>query len=116
MTADRARRRAVLMLSALAGAMLLAGVLPWATGGESTVRFLALPLLLAGLLVLGVTLRVWAAGRRAAPSAPPVERRCDGCVCGLAGTCAAATLAADEPVAAEPAAESAPGRAGSAGG
>jgi hypothetical protein len=39
--------------------MLLAGVLPWATGGESTIRFLALPLLLAGLMVLGVTLRVW---------------------------------------------------------
>jgi hypothetical protein len=87
-TADRARRRAVLMLSALAGAMLLAGVLPWATGGESSVRFLGLPLLLAGLLVLGVTLRVWVAGRRPAPSAPPVERRCDGCACGLAAGCA----------------------------
>jgi hypothetical protein len=89
-TADRARRRAVLMLSALAGAMLLAGVLPWATGGESTIRFLALPLLLAGLMVLGVTLRVWAAGRRPAPSAPPVERGCDGCVCGLQGGCTVA--------------------------
>jgi hypothetical protein len=73
------------MLSALAGAMLLAGVLPWATGAESTIRFLALPLLLAGLMVLGVTRRVWAAGRRPAPSAPPVERGCDGCVCGREG-------------------------------
>ena len=90
MTADRARRRAVLMLSALAGAMLLAGVLPWVTGGESTIRFLALPLLLAGLMVLGVTLRVRAAGRRPAPSAPPVERGCDGCVCGRQGGCAVA--------------------------
>ncbi len=89
-TADRARQRAVLMLSALAGAMLLAGVLPWVTGGESTIRFLALPLLLAGLMVLGVTLRVWAAGRRPAPSARPVERGCDGCVCGLQGGCTVA--------------------------
>ena len=89
-TADRARRRAVLILSALAGAMLLAGVLPWVTGGESTIRFLALPLLLAGLMVLGVTLRVWVAGRRPAPSAPPVEGGCDGCVCGRQGGCAAA--------------------------
>jgi hypothetical protein len=70
--------------------MLLAGVLPWVTGGESTIRFLALPLLLAGLMMLGVTLRVWAAGRRPAPSAPPVERGCDGCVCGRQGGCGAA--------------------------
>jgi hypothetical protein len=83
------------MLAALAGAMLLAGVLPWVTGGDATIRFLALPLLLAGLMVLGATLRVWAAGRRPAPSAPPVERGCDGCVCGLNGTCAADTPAAD---------------------
>ena len=107
MTADRARRRAVLMLSALAGAMVLAGVLPWATGGESTIRFLALPLLLSGLMVLGVTLRVWAAGRRPAPSAPPVERGCDGCVCGQHGGCAVA----DRPDA-EPDAASVPEQAG----
>jgi len=110
-TADRARRRAVLMLSALAGAMLLAGVLPWVTGGESTIRFLALPLLLAGLMVLGATLRVWAAGRRPDPSAPPVERGCDGCVCGQQGGCAVD----DRPDAerdAEPDAEPVPERAG----
>jgi hypothetical protein len=89
-TADRARRRAVLMLSALAGVMLLAGVLPWVTGGDSTVRFLALPLLLAGLMVLGATLRVWAAGRRPVSPAPPVGRGCDGCVCGLQGGCTVA--------------------------
>ena len=92
----------MLILSALAGAMLLAGVLPWVTGGESTIRFLALPLLLAGLMVLGVTLRVWVAGRRPAPSAPPVERGCDGCVCGRQGGCATA----EQPGAkAQPAAE-----------
>jgi len=75
------------MLGLLAGALLLAGVLPWLTGGESMVRLLALPLLLAGLVVTGAALRVHAAGRRV-PSAPPVERRCDGCVCGLDGGCA----------------------------
>ena len=89
MTAGKARQRAVRMLGALAAALLLAGALPWVTGGESTIRFLALPLLLAGLMVLGATLRVWAAGRTPAP-APPVERGCDGCVCGLQGGCAAA--------------------------
>ena len=98
-TADRARRRAVLMLAALAAAMLLAGVLPWATGGEAVIRFLALPLFLAGLMVLGVTLRVWAVGRRPAPapSAPPVERGCAGCVCGLSGTCVAASAGDGQP-------------------
>jgi hypothetical protein len=89
-TAGQARRRAVRMLGALAAAMLLAGVLPWVTGGEATIRFLALPLFIAGLLVLGATLRVNAAARKPAPSAPPFERGCDGCVCGLEGGCAAA--------------------------
>jgi hypothetical protein len=79
------------MLAALAAVLLVAGVLPWATGGETIIRLMGLPLFLAGLMVLGVTLRVWYAGRRAAPSAPPVERGCDGCVCGLDGGCAAET-------------------------
>jgi hypothetical protein len=87
-TAGQARRRAVRMLGALAGALLLAGVLPWVTGGETTIRLLALPLLLAGLMVLGATLRVRAAGRAPAPSAAPVERGCDGCACGISGGCA----------------------------
>jgi hypothetical protein len=78
------------MLAALAAALLLAGGLPWVTGGEMTIRFLALPLLIAGLLVTGAALRVRAAGRKPAPSAPPVERGCDGCVCGPDGGCAGA--------------------------
>jgi hypothetical protein len=86
--AARVRRRAVLLLGGLAATMLLAGLLPWLTGGELTIRLFGLPLLLAGLLVAGVTLRV-ATVRRPAPSAPPVERRCDGCVCGTGGGCAA---------------------------
>lgn len=83
-----ARRRAVRMLGALAGALLLAGVLPWVTGGEWPIRLLALPLVLAGLLVLGATLRVHAAGAAPAPSAPPLERGCDGCACGISNGCA----------------------------
>ncbi|HST64806.1 MAG TPA: hypothetical protein VLM05_06430 [Mycobacteriales bacterium] len=85
MTAVGARRRAVRKLGALAGVLLLAGVLPWVTGGELLIRLLALPLLLAGLLVLGTLLRVRTAP---APSAPPVERGCDGCACGISGGCA----------------------------
>lgn len=88
MTAGRARRRAVQRLGALAGVLLLAGVLPWVTGGEAAIRLLALPLLLAGLLVLGATLRVHAAGKAPAPSAPPLERGCDGCACGISSSCA----------------------------
>lgn len=89
--ADRVRRRAVLLLGVLAATLLLAGLLPWVTGGESTIRMLALPMLLAGLLVAGAAVRV-AVFRRPAPSAPPVERGCDGCVCGGGGC---ATLSAD---------------------
>lgn len=87
-TAGQARQRAVRKLGALAGVLLLAGVLPWVTGGELTIKLLALPLLLAGLMVLGATLRVHAAGRAPGPSAPPLERGCDGCVCGISGGCA----------------------------
>jgi hypothetical protein len=86
-TAVQARRRAVRMLGTLAGVLLVAGVLPWVTGGETAVRLLALPFVLAGLLVLGATLRVRAAGK-VALSAPPVERGCDGCACGIADSCA----------------------------
>jgi hypothetical protein len=86
-TAGQARRRAVRNLGTLAGVLLLAGVLPWATGGDLVIRLLALPLLLAGLLVLGATLRVRAAGRAPTPSAPPLERGCDGCACGISGGC-----------------------------
>ena len=80
---DRVRRRAVLLLG-LAAMLLLAGLLPWVTGGETTVRMLALPLLLAGLLAAGAAVRIAVARR----PAPLVERTCDGCTCG-AGGCAA---------------------------
>jgi hypothetical protein len=83
---DRVRRRAVLLLGGLAGTLVLAGLLPWLTGGETTIRMLALPLLLAGLLVTGAAIRI-AVVRRPAP-VTPVERSCDGCSCG-AGGCAA---------------------------
>jgi len=84
--AAEARRRAVLLLGALAAALLVAGLLPWVTGGDLTIRLMALPMFLAGLLVTGVALRVHAAGKRV-PSAPPVERGCDGCACGQTAGC-----------------------------
>ena len=71
----------MLILGALAGALLVAGLLPLLTGGETTIRIMALPMLLAGLLVSGVALRVHAAGRKA-PPARPAGRGCDGCMCG----------------------------------
>jgi hypothetical protein len=108
-TAGQERRRAVRMLGALAGVLLLAGLLPWVTGGELVLRLLALPLLLAGLMVLGAALRVRAAVRAPAPSAPPVERGCDGCVCGISGGCGVAGPAgAQEPAPAQESAQASP--------
>lgn len=74
------------MLGILAAALLLAGLLPWVTWGQLELRLLAVPMVLAGLVVAGAALRVRARGRRV-PSAPPVERGCEGCVCGLNTTC-----------------------------
>ncbi|CAA9276021.1 MAG: hypothetical protein AVDCRST_MAG41-3236 [uncultured Corynebacteriales bacterium] len=71
----------MLILGALAAALLVAGLLPWLTGGETTIRMLALPMFLAGLLVSGVALRVHAAGRQA-PPARAAGLGCDGCMCG----------------------------------
>jgi uncharacterized membrane protein YccC len=81
---DRVRRRALRLVGTLAGVLVLAGVLPWVTGADSTIRFLALPLLLAGLMATGLAIR-FAKVRRARPMTPvtPVERGCDGCACGL---------------------------------
>ena len=89
MEAGRARRRAVVRLGVLAAALLVAGLLPWVTMGPLPVRLVALPLLLAGALVAVVAVRVRTVLARPRPSAPPVERRCDGCVCGTGGGCAA---------------------------
>ena len=86
--AGRARRRATVRLAVLAAVLLLAGLLPWLTAGPAAARLVALPLLLAGVLVAVAAVRVRTA-LVARPSAPPVERRCDGCVCGTSGGCAA---------------------------
>lgn len=80
------RRRAVLLIGTLAAALLLAGVLPWVTGGETTIRMLALPMLLAGFVVAGAAVRIAVVRRPTAVT--PVERPCDGCTCG-GGGCAA---------------------------
>jgi hypothetical protein len=79
----------VRLLAAVAAVMLVAGALPWVTWGALPLRILGLPLFLAGLMVSGAALRVWSLGRRV-PSAPPVERGCDGCVCGRDGGCSTA--------------------------
>jgi hypothetical protein len=89
--AAEARRRAVRLLGVLAAALLVAGLLPWVTGGELTIRLLALPMFLAGLMVAGAALRVRALGK-VVPSAPPVERGCEGCVCGTSAGCDTASV------------------------
>lgn len=86
--AGRARRRAVVRLGVLAAALLVAGLLPWVTAGPLPARLIALPLLLVGVLVAVAAVRIRSVLPRPRPSAPPVERRCDGCVCGIAGGCA----------------------------
>jgi hypothetical protein len=84
------RRRAMWRLGVLAAALLVAGGLPWVTAGPLAARLIALPLLLAGVLVSVVAVRVRPVAPAPAPAAAPaplVERRCDGCVCGVAGGC-----------------------------
>lgn len=80
-TAVGTRRRLVTRLGALSAVLLVAGVLPWATWGDLSIRLLALPMLLAGLLVAGLALRVHAAGR----PAPAEQLGCGGCQCGGGG-------------------------------
>ncbi len=84
----RARRRAVLRLGLLAGVLLLAGGLPWVTAGPLPARLIALPLLVAGLLVAAVTVKLRSILPRVRPAAQLVERRCEGCVCGIERGCA----------------------------
>jgi hypothetical protein len=92
-TADgKVLRRAALRLGVLAAVLLVAGLLPWVTGGSLGVRLVALPLLLAGVGVATVAVRVRAVMPRADPAypAPLVERSCDGCACGAGGCGSAA--------------------------
>jgi len=92
-------RRATLRLGMLAAVLLVAGLLPWVTGGPTGARLVALPLLLAGLGVTALVLRVRSVLSRrataAAYPAPLVERTCDGCACG-GGGCGSAAPATDE--------------------
>jgi hypothetical protein len=49
-TTTRERRSAAIALGLLATTLLVAGALPWVTGGTLTVRLIAAPLLLLGAL------------------------------------------------------------------
>jgi hypothetical protein len=72
-TTRQERRFAAAALGLLAAALLVAGTLPWATGGPLPARLIALPLLLLGALA-GLTAARLPAGRlpsRPAPSHPP---------------------------------------------
>ena len=61
MTTTRERRWAAVALALLAAALLLAGGLPWVTGGTLPVRLIALPLLLVGGLAAVTAARLPAA-------------------------------------------------------
>ena len=95
----RVRRRATVRLGVLAAVLLLAGLLPWVTAGPLSARLVALPLLLAGALLVVLTARVGTMVPQLRRSAPPVERRCDGCVCGTTGGCAALSGGSGAPAA-----------------
>ena len=71
-------RRAARRLGVLAAVLLVAGLLPWVTGGSLGVRLVALPLLLAGAGVATMAVRVRALVPQADPAypAPLVERGC----------------------------------------
>ncbi|HEY2172506.1 MAG TPA: hypothetical protein VGH85_01715 [Mycobacteriales bacterium] len=86
MTAARVR------LGALTAVLLVAGILPWATGGPTVTRVLGVPFLLLGLLAGYATTRLPAVASRATiRTAPPAG--CAGCNCG-AGACAQAAAGA----------------------
>jgi hypothetical protein len=79
-------------LGALTAVLLVAGILPWATGGPTVTRVLGVPFLLLGLLACYATTRLPAVASRAATrTAPPPG--CAGCNCG-AGACAQAAAGA----------------------
>jgi hypothetical protein len=79
-------------LGALTAVLLVAGILPWATGGPTVARVLGVPFLLLGLLAGYATTRLPAVASRAATrTAPPAG--CAGCNCG-AGACAQAAAGA----------------------
>ncbi|HEX6755046.1 MAG TPA: hypothetical protein VF109_03775 [Mycobacteriales bacterium] len=106
-TADgKAVRRATVRLGALAGVLLLAGLLPWVTGGTLAARLVALPLLLAGVGIGAVAVRLRSVLMAADPAdaaypAPLVERGCDGCACGAGGCGSAAEPTVTEPAGGE---------------
>jgi hypothetical protein len=92
-------RRAAARLGVLGVALLVAGALPWLTGGALAARLIALPLLLAGAAVAGATVRILTLPKvSAAPAAypaPVTAAGCDGCTCGEDGCQAAADNASN---------------------
>ncbi len=74
-------------LVALAAVLLVAGILPWATGGPAVVRILGVPFILLGLLAGYATTRLPVVASRAATRTAPPPGGCGGCNCG-AGACA----------------------------
>jgi hypothetical protein len=95
-TTTRERRWAAGTLGLLAAALLVAGGLPWVTGGTWPVRLIALPLLLVGGFA-AVTAARLPSMRLPHRSAPPVRRphHCTRCAAN-----AAAPTPADAPGAA----------------
>src|SRR6266511_4442261 len=99
MTPQSPTRGPLIMLGALAALLVLAGVLPWLTGGSGAARGFATPLLLVGLFAWYAALRAV----RAEPAAPPRPATgrdagpaggCGGCRCGAGGCQGAAPSAA----------------------
>jgi len=107
MTPQSPTRGPLIMLGALAALLVLAGVLPWLTGGSGAARGFATPLLLVGRFAGHAALRAV----RAEPAAPPRPTTrpatrpatgrdagpaggCGGCRCGAGGCQGAAPSAA----------------------
>lgn len=80
MTAARIR------LVALAAVLVVAGALPWLTGGPTAARLLGLPFILLGVLAAYATTRITQLAQRPAPAPAGPSGGCDSCVCG-GGAC-----------------------------
>lgn len=81
------RRRAIARVGLMAALLVVAGVLPWVSGGPLSVRLLALPLLAAGVFLGAAAFRL----HRTLPPMPDAASAdtrpaaCAGCACGASG-------------------------------
>jgi hypothetical protein len=87
----------MLRLGVLAGMLLLAGALPWITGGPQAVRLIAVPLLVTGVMMGAATASLRTAplaGRAGRAGVAEPATAGPTCACGATAGCQAGSAAA----------------------